>query len=233
MFRDFPQDFRYVLGLQEAVVVGMADGYAQATRNAAFVNLHSAAGVGNAMGNIFTAFRNRTPIVITAGQQARSILPFDPFLSSTQATELAEALCEMEHRTGARARRAAGDRARLSRRDAGSRAARCWCRFPSTTGTNRPSRCRHALSAQRLGRSRSCWRRSATRSMPAIVRRSSWAPRSTGTTRGTRSCVWPKRTTPACWRADVGPLQLSGRPPAVRRLPACNARADRRIARRP
>lgn len=88
MFRNFPEDFRYVLGLQEAVVVGMADGYAQATRNASLVNLHSAAGVGNAMGNIFTAHKNRTPMVITAGQQARSILPFDPFLSSAQATEL-------------------------------------------------------------------------------------------------------------------------------------------------
>ncbi len=69
MFRNFPSDFRYVLGLQEAVVVGMADGYAQSTRNASFVNLHSAAGVGNAMANIFTAFKNRTPLVITAGQQ--------------------------------------------------------------------------------------------------------------------------------------------------------------------
>ena len=88
MFRDFPADFRYVLGLQESVVVGMADGYAQATRGAAMVNLHSAAGVGHAMGNIFTAFRNQTPLIITAGQQARSILPFDPFLSATQATEL-------------------------------------------------------------------------------------------------------------------------------------------------
>jgi benzoylformate decarboxylase len=88
MFRGFPKDFRYVLGLQEAVVVGMADGYAQATRNASFVNLHSAAGVGNAMGNIFTAHKNRTPMVITAGQQARSILPFDPFLASPHATEL-------------------------------------------------------------------------------------------------------------------------------------------------
>lgn len=88
MFRDFPDDFRYVLGLQEAVVVGMADGYAQASRNAALVNLHSAAGVGNAMGNIFTAYKNRTPLVITAGQQARSILPYDPFLFSAQATEL-------------------------------------------------------------------------------------------------------------------------------------------------
>ncbi|VCU68683.1 Benzoylformate decarboxylase [Pigmentiphaga humi] len=88
MFRDFPDDFRYVLGLQECVVVGMADGYAQATRNAAFINLHSAAGVGHAMGNIFTAYRNRTPLVITAGQQARSLLSFDPFLGSTQAAEL-------------------------------------------------------------------------------------------------------------------------------------------------
>ena len=88
LFLDFPQDFRYILGLQEAVVVGMADGYAQATQNAAFVNLHSAAGVGHAMGNIFTAHKNRTPMVITAGQQARSILPFDPFLFSGQATEL-------------------------------------------------------------------------------------------------------------------------------------------------
>ena len=50
MFRDFPDDFSYVLGLQESTVVGMADGYAQATHNASFVNLHSAAGVGHAMG---------------------------------------------------------------------------------------------------------------------------------------------------------------------------------------
>ncbi|UUX95481.1 benzoylformate decarboxylase [Aquabacterium sp. J223] len=88
LFLDFPSDFRYVLGLQESVVIAMADGHAQATRNAAFVNLHSAAGVGHAMGNIFTAHKNRTPMVITAGQQARSILPFDPFLFSREATEL-------------------------------------------------------------------------------------------------------------------------------------------------
>jgi benzoylformate decarboxylase len=88
LFRDFPADFQYVLGLQESVVVGMADGYAQATHNAAVVNLHSAVGVGHAMGNIFTAFRNRTPLVITAGQQSRSLLQMDPFLHSAQATEL-------------------------------------------------------------------------------------------------------------------------------------------------
>ena len=88
LFRDYPEDFSYELGLQEAVVVGMADGYAQATRNASFVNLHSAAGVGHAMANIFTAFKNRTPMVITAGQQTRSLLQFDPFLHSNQAAEL-------------------------------------------------------------------------------------------------------------------------------------------------
>jgi benzoylformate decarboxylase len=87
MFRDFPDDFRYILGLQESVVLGMADGYAQATRNAAFVNLHSAAGVGHALGNLFTAFKNQTPLVITAGQQARSILPYEPFLYAERATE--------------------------------------------------------------------------------------------------------------------------------------------------
>src|SRR5512138_3746803 len=86
MFRAFPSDFRYILGLQESVVVGMADGFAQATRNAALVNLHSAAGVGHALGNIFTAFRNHTPLVITAGQQARSILPHEPFLYAQDAT---------------------------------------------------------------------------------------------------------------------------------------------------
>lgn len=87
-FRDFPGDFTYVLGLQESVVVGMADGYAQATHNAALVNLHSAVGVGHAMGNIFTAFRNRTPLVVTAGQQSRSLLQMEPFLFSSRPTEL-------------------------------------------------------------------------------------------------------------------------------------------------
>jgi benzoylformate decarboxylase len=84
---DWPDDIDYVLGLQEASVIGMADGYAQATRNAAFVNLHSAAGVGNALGNVYTAHRNQTPMVITAGQQARSLLPQQAFLYAERASE--------------------------------------------------------------------------------------------------------------------------------------------------
>ena len=55
MLADFPDDFRYVLGLQELVVVGMADGYAQATGSPTHVNLHTAPGVGNAVGGIFNA----------------------------------------------------------------------------------------------------------------------------------------------------------------------------------
>jgi benzoylformate decarboxylase len=88
MFRDFPSDFRYILGLQESIVVAMADGFAQSRASAALINLHSAIGVGHALGSIFTAYRNQTPLVITAGQQARSILPFEPFLYSEQAPNL-------------------------------------------------------------------------------------------------------------------------------------------------
>src|SRR5262245_35796580 len=77
---DWPDDSDYVLGLQESAVVGMADGYALATRNAGFVNLHSAAGVGHALGNVFNSYRNQTPLVIIAGQQARSIMPLQAFL---------------------------------------------------------------------------------------------------------------------------------------------------------
>src|SRR6201990_1590742 len=84
---DWPDDIDYVLGLQEATVVGKANGSAQATRNAGFVNLHSAAGVGNALGNIYTAYRNQTPLVITAGQQARSIMPLQAFLYAERASE--------------------------------------------------------------------------------------------------------------------------------------------------
>src|SRR5438045_3533464 len=73
MLAEFPEDFRYVLGLQEAVAVGMADGYSQASGRPALVNLHTAPGVGNGMGAIFNAQANKTPLVVTAGQQARRI----------------------------------------------------------------------------------------------------------------------------------------------------------------
>ncbi len=86
--RDWPDDIRYVTALHEGVAVAMADGFAQVSGNAAFVNLHSAGGVGNAMGSIFSAFRNLTPLVITAGQQTRALLPAMPFLYAEDATAL-------------------------------------------------------------------------------------------------------------------------------------------------
>jgi benzoylformate decarboxylase len=81
----WPEDFRYVLALAEGCAVGMADGYARATGRAALCNLHSAVGIGHAMGNLFTAYRNQAPLVITVGQQARALLPTNPFLGSTEA----------------------------------------------------------------------------------------------------------------------------------------------------
>ncbi|WP_431281389.1 benzoylformate decarboxylase [Humitalea sp. 24SJ18S-53] len=81
----WPDDFRYVLALQEGCAVAMADGFARSTGRAAVCNLHSAVGIGHAMGNLFTAFRNQAPLVITVGQQARSLLPGNPFLGSTEA----------------------------------------------------------------------------------------------------------------------------------------------------
>lgn len=86
MLADFPEDFRYVLGLQELVVVGMADGYAQASGRPAHVNLHTAPGVGNAVGGIFNAQANHAPLLITAGQQVRPQITIEANLTNRDAT---------------------------------------------------------------------------------------------------------------------------------------------------
>lgn len=79
--RAWPADFRYVLGLQEAAVVAMADGFAQAVRKPVLVNLHATAGVGHGLGNLFCAYRNHTPLVVLAGQQPRAMLAGRPYLA--------------------------------------------------------------------------------------------------------------------------------------------------------
>jgi benzoylformate decarboxylase len=84
--KNFPDDFQYVLGLQEASAVAMADGFAQATRKPALLNLHTSAGTGNGMGNIMTAFLNKTPLIITAGQQTREMLLCEPLLTNRDET---------------------------------------------------------------------------------------------------------------------------------------------------
>lgn len=88
MLMNYPDDFRYILGLQEASVVAMADGFSQATRKPAIVSLHTAAGTGNGMGNIMTASLNKTPMVLIAGQQTREMLIGDPFLANRNETQL-------------------------------------------------------------------------------------------------------------------------------------------------
>jgi benzoylformate decarboxylase len=88
MLGPFPEDFRYVLGLQEAVAVGMADGFAQASASIAHVNLHTAPGVGNGVGAIFNARANRAPLLVSAGQQARSLMTMQATLTNRDAVEV-------------------------------------------------------------------------------------------------------------------------------------------------
>src|SRR6201991_3622380 len=82
MLRDFPSDFTYVLELQEGVVVGRAEGCAQATGRTTVVTLHTAPGMGNAMGAIFNAQANHSPLLIPAGQQARAQITLQAHLTN-------------------------------------------------------------------------------------------------------------------------------------------------------
>ncbi len=74
-------DLTYVLGLQEATAVGMADGWALASGKVGFVNLHAMGGLGNAMGVLVASKASETPLVVTAGQQDTRHLMTEPWLS--------------------------------------------------------------------------------------------------------------------------------------------------------
>lgn len=78
---DLPDDFDFVLGLHEGAVVGMATGWATAADRPAFVNLHTTAGLGNAVSALATARANRVPLVVLVGQQDRRHLANRPFLT--------------------------------------------------------------------------------------------------------------------------------------------------------
>ncbi len=84
--KNFPDDFTYVLGLQEASVVAMADGFAQSTGKPALVNVHTAAGMGNAMGNLVAAAKGNVPLIVTAGQQTREMVLCEPYLTNKDET---------------------------------------------------------------------------------------------------------------------------------------------------
>ena len=73
-------DIRYVLALQEASAVAMADGYAQAACRPGVLNLHTTGGLGHGLGNLLNAHVSGTPLVVTAGQQDSRHTLTDPLL---------------------------------------------------------------------------------------------------------------------------------------------------------
>ncbi len=73
-------DLTYVLGLQESIVVAMADGYARASGKLPACNVHVAPGLGNAMGTLYTAWNSGTPMILTAGQQEQGHGLTEPLL---------------------------------------------------------------------------------------------------------------------------------------------------------
>jgi benzoylformate decarboxylase len=79
-------EIRYVLGLQEAALMAMADGYAQACGKLAVLNLHVAPGLGNAMGMLYDAQKASSPVLLTAGQQDAEYLATEPILSADLPT---------------------------------------------------------------------------------------------------------------------------------------------------
>jgi benzoylformate decarboxylase len=95
--QDFPSDFRYILALHEGVAIGIADGYAQATDRTALVNLHSAAGTGNAMGGFANAWNSHSRLLVTAGQQTRAMIGVQPLLTNLDATTLPKPLVKWSY----------------------------------------------------------------------------------------------------------------------------------------
>ena len=67
-------------------MLAMADGFAQATDTPAFVNLHTAPGLGNALGNLVNTRMSKTPMILTTGQQTREMLLMEPWLTNVDAT---------------------------------------------------------------------------------------------------------------------------------------------------
>jgi len=79
-------DIKYVLGLQEAALMAMADGFAQASGRLAVLNFHVAPGLGNAMGMLYDAQKAGSPILLTAGQQDQDYIVTEPILSADLPT---------------------------------------------------------------------------------------------------------------------------------------------------
>src|SRR5919198_4174793 len=102
-FMDILQDFpavQFILALHEGVAVSMADAYARVTRRPAFVELHIAPGLGNALGMMHNARIGKTPLVIYAGQSPSNVLLQEPHLSGPlveMARPIAKWSAQVEH----------------------------------------------------------------------------------------------------------------------------------------
>ena len=90
-------DFRFILGLHEQVVVGMAEGYSRATGGPALVNLHAASGSGNGMGALTNAHYGHVPLVVLAGQQVRRTVGQEAMLANVDAATLPAPLVKYSH----------------------------------------------------------------------------------------------------------------------------------------
>jgi benzoylformate decarboxylase len=77
--KEHPQ-LTYVLAMQEALVVAMADGFARASGKLVACNVHVAPGLGNAMGSLYNAKFTGTPMILTAGQQEQGHGLTEPLL---------------------------------------------------------------------------------------------------------------------------------------------------------
>src|SRR3954471_15846396 len=76
---NFPQ-IKFVLGLHEAVVMAMADGFCRASNRLAAANVHVMPGLGNAMGALYNAKFSGSPVILTAGQQEQGHGLLEPML---------------------------------------------------------------------------------------------------------------------------------------------------------
>ena len=90
-------DFRFILGLHEQAVVGMAEGYARATGRPALINLHAASGSGNGMGALTNAHYGHVPLVVLAGQQVRRTVGQETMLANVDASMLPAPLVKYSH----------------------------------------------------------------------------------------------------------------------------------------
>ncbi|MEW5804305.1 MAG: thiamine pyrophosphate-binding protein [bacterium] len=93
---DFPE-LRYILGLQESVVLGMALGHARVTRQPAIVQLHTMVGLGNAMAMLYEAQRSKTPLLVYVGESPSKFASFDGFFGG-DPVEMAKPVTKWAYR---------------------------------------------------------------------------------------------------------------------------------------